>query len=173
MPHWVPLVDERDEGPPSRFMLDNNVDAWILDKLQGLGVSAVPLPISLRTAADDVVLAEAKRQDRVFITHDRRFVNPREIEPETNPGIIIIPNDGRGGFYWNIVSAVLSHMYLSPHGVDQTVVRVYPSGRITIWNPKEQTGEMAPIYCRLNEGRIVEVWVDDQSEWASDPDYDE
>lgn len=173
MPRWVPLVDERDEGPPSRFILDNNVDAWILDKLQGLGVSAVLLPVGLRNAPDDVVLAEAKRQDRVFLTHDRRFVNPREIEPETNPGVVIIPSDGRGGFYWDIVSAVLSHMYLSPRGVDQTVVRVYPSGRITIWNPNEQTGRMEPIYCRLGEERIVEVWVNDQGEWASGPDYDE
>jgi hypothetical protein len=173
MPHWEPLVDELDEGPPSRFMLDNNVDAWILDKLQGLGVSAVFLPVRLRNAADDVVLDEAKRQDRVLITHDHRFINPREIEPERNPGIIIIPSDGRGGFYWGIVSAVLSHMYLSPRGVDQTVVRVYPSGRITIWNPDEQTGEMKPIYCRLGEDRIVEVWVDDQGEWARDPIYDE
>lgn len=127
MAHWEPLLtDEDDEEQPSRFMLDNNVDTWILKKLQGLGVSVVLLPTELRNAPDDAAFAEAKKQERVFVTHDHRFVNPREIDPEKNPGIIIIPSDGRGGFYWKIISAVLSHMYLSPRGVDQTVVRVYP-----------------------------------------------
>jgi hypothetical protein len=31
MAHWEPLLTEEEgKGPPSRFMLDNSVDAWIL-----------------------------------------------------------------------------------------------------------------------------------------------
>ena len=173
VPHWEPLATDDDHTPATRFILDNNIDAWILDRLQGLGVSVVLLPLSFRNAPDETVLAEAKRQDRVLITHDQRFVNPRDVEPEKNPGIIVIPSDGRGGFYWEIVSAVLSHAYLSRDGLDQTVMHVYPSGRITLWNPNQHTGIMERIFCRLSNDRVVEVWVDDDGEWASDPNYDD
>ena len=111
-----------------------------------------------RWSTDNVVLEEAKRLDRVLITHDQRFVSPREIEREKNPGIIVIPSDGKGGLDWSLISAVLSHVHLSRNGIDQTVMYVYPSGRITLWNPNEHTGEMERIFCRLNDDGVVEVW---------------
>jgi hypothetical protein len=172
MPHWSPLATDEDDEEPSRFIIDNDVDVWVRDQLQGKGLSAVSLPENLRDAADHVVLAEAKRMDRVLITHDQRFVDPRNISPDENPGIVIIPRDGQGRLDWGLISAVLAHIYLSRHGVDQTVVYVYSSGRITIWNPNEYTGKMEPVFCRLNRERDVEVWVDDDEEWASEPDYD-
>lgn len=71
--------------------------------------------------------------------------------------------------YWSLASAVLAHVLISRNGTDQTVVRIYPSWRIMIWSPDEYTGEMAPIYCRLSEDRVVEVWLEDDGEFAREP----
>ncbi|HEV3091290.1 MAG TPA: DUF5615 family PIN-like protein [Candidatus Cybelea sp.] len=172
MPRWARFGGtDDDDSPPTRFILDNNIDISMLKTLQGLGVSAVLLPMALRKAPDDAVLAEAKRKDRVLITHDRRFVNPHEVEPDQNPGIIVLPSDGRGNLDWNLILGFLQHAYVYRNGVDQTVSYVYPSGRVTIWNPNEYTGEMEPVFCRLTD-HGVEVWLDDDDLWGSDPAYE-
>lgn len=172
MSRWTPLaVDGDDDTEPARFILDNDVDAELLHTMQGSGASVVPLPIPFRSRSDEQVLAEAKRQGRMLITHDRRFVDPRTIDPACNPGVIILPRGHDGSLDWPLVMSVLAHAVQSPYGIDQTVVQVFPSGRITIWNPDEHTGEMKPIFCRVTDMGVVEVWLDDDGFWADDPQY--
>jgi len=150
--HWAPLATDADEdhSGPTGFLLDNDVDVELLRFIQGAGASAVQLSPAMRTSSDEDVLAEAKRQDRVLITHDRRFVDPQSVEREKNSGVIIIPRDKQGRLDWPLISAILAHIVLSRFVVDQTVWRVFPSWRFTIWNPNEYTDEMEPIFCRVN-----------------------
>lgn len=173
MSHWAPLATDLDDDKigPSRFLLDNDVDVALLRLIQGTGASAVQLAGRFKSLDDDSVLAEAKRQDRVLITHDKRFVDPRSVDPTKNPGIVILPRDAKGRLDLPLVTAVLSHIILSRYSVDCTVVRVYPSGIVTIWNPNEYTEQMEPIHCRVSEHLEVEVWLDEDGDWASSPKY--
>ena len=173
MATWMPIglgEDDR-EGLPTRFLIDNDVYTWLLRQMQGVGVSIVQLEPRLRKCSDDVVLAEAKRQDRVLITHDRRFVSPRQIDRDANPGIVVIPRGDAGRLDWSLISAVLANVVLYRELYDQTVLQLYPSGRFTLWNPNEHTDRMEPIFGRVSEERELQAWVDDDYEPAPNPEY--
>ena len=66
---------------------------------------------------------------------------------------------------------ILSYLVQSRHSVDQTVFKVLPSGRFTIWNPDDETDEMKPIFGRITDNRELEVWLDDDGNWGSDPPH--
>jgi hypothetical protein len=139
MPHWGLLANDEDGGEstqPTRFIRDNDIDQELLRFMQGHGASIIRIPPRLRSAPDEEVLAEAKRQNRVLISHDQRFVNPHLVNRAENPGIIILPRDGRGRFDWSLVSAILAHIYVSSYRISETVFRVYPSWRFTIWKSR-------------------------------------
>ena len=59
-----------------RFLLDQDVYAITLQYLRDLEHDAVPVAdLGLSRAADSVLLKEAQRQKRIFITRDRDFGN--------------------------------------------------------------------------------------------------
>lgn len=169
MASWQPLAPDDEGSEDTRFILDNDVDVEILHWLQGARVSVVQLQPKFRSLPDEDVLAEAKRQDRVLITHDQRFVDPHTVETEKNPGILIIPRDGRGNIDFGLVGVVLAYVVNARDVIDQTVLRLYPSRRFTLWSPDENTGEMVPVYCRVSDDDTVQVLVDDDGYWATDP----
>jgi len=84
MTRWVPLATDDDGTPDTKFIVDNDVDIEFLHWVQGHGISVVQLPVNMRALPDEDVLAEAKRQDRVLFTHDRRFVNPQSVNTEVD-----------------------------------------------------------------------------------------
>ncbi len=154
-------------------MLDNDVDlATMLPWLQGrLGLSVVTLPEHLRSRSDDEVLAEAKRQDRILITHDRRFLQKQRFTPAENPGVIIIPG-GDSTDHRGLVGTVLIHVSELRFAYIETVLELAGSGRATLWNHNPTTDQIDRISMRVRWDPIhpVELWYDkDADEFGQAP----
>lgn len=150
----------------TKFLLDNNVDLEVLLRyLDGQGLSADELPLRLINRPDDEVLAEARRQDRVLLTHDADFLNEALHPPETNPGVVVMPG-GRGDVakYLPNIGAILKLMKPYRALWRQTYIHIQESGMIVVKGVNSTTGEpISPWYLRFENG-VPHQWVDDAGE---------
>lgn len=152
-------------------MLDNDVDhAQVLQPLQGYGFSAIALPEKLRSRPDDEVRAWVRDRGCMLITHDQDDAYKKQFDAAKNPGIIIVPKDGRGKVDFPLVGSLLNNVRSAADAYRETVIELSPSGRITIWNPDLDTGKIFPASMRLTQDNSLEVWEDDQGNYAVAPE---
>ncbi len=175
---WIPFNADGAVFDESRgdvgFLLDNDVDLTvILPFLQGnLGLSVVPLPVALRARDDEDVLAEAKRQGRILVTHDRDFLDTRRFPPAGNPGVVIVPGgEGNAFAYRGLIGTVLVHVSELRHLYAETVLDLASEGRVTLWNYDRETDAVEPISMRVrwDAEYPVEIWFDDNGDWGFAP----
>ncbi len=174
---WVPVNPDSsvydDLRGDAGFILDNDVDlAIMMPWLQGrLGLSVVTLPQRLRRAPDAQVLAEAKRQDRILVTHDRRFLDKKNFRPEDNPGVIIIPG-GHGDDDLGLIGSALIFASDLRYAFSETVLDLIAGDRGTIWNHSPDNGEIEPISVRvrMDAEHPIEMWWDEEKNgWGQAP----
>ena len=106
----------------------------------------------------------------MLITHDQDDVYKKNFDPTKNPGVIIIPKDARGRVDFPLVGSVLNNIRSATDAYRETVIEISPGGRITIWNPDLDTGEIFPASMRLADDNSLEVWEDDAGNYAVAPD---
>jgi predicted nuclease of predicted toxin-antitoxin system len=97
---WKPIVVSKAEeaafvrafSKKARFLLDADVDPRLAAVLRRLGWNVRTADeAGLSGHPDENVLAHAKREDRVLITHDDGYLDDRRHPPHRNPGVIVIP----------------------------------------------------------------------------------
>lgn len=177
MPPWIRINEEsplfEDGRGEAKFILDNDIDlAVLLPWLQGrLGLSVVPLPDEFRDASDEEVLAEARRQDRILLTHDRRFLNRKSFAPEDNPGVIIIPGgSGDVSAYLGLIGIVTVHISQLRHAYNETVLALGADGSATLWNYDRERDVVEPISIRVGDEEYpIEVWLNEEGQLAQAP----
>jgi predicted nuclease of predicted toxin-antitoxin system len=156
------------------FLLDNDVDvAVMMPWLQGrLGLSVIELPHNLRDRSDEEVLAEARRLERILVTHDRDFLDTARFPPADNPGVVIVPGgEGADNRHLSVIGTVLLHVSELRYLYIETVLDLTTEGRITLWNHDQETGQVEPISMRVRWDEVfpVEVWFDDDERPARAP----
>lgn len=174
MAPWVPAPSwyDADDEDDVCFVLNNDVDhVQVLRPLQGHGFRVIALPENLRQRPDEEVRAWVRDRGCMLITHDQDDAYKKSFDPATNPGVIIIPKDARGRVDFPLVGAVFNNIRSAVDAYRETVIEVSPGGRITIWNPDLDTGNIYPASMRLAEDNSLEVWEDDQGNYAVAPDY--
>ena len=97
---WKPVAISKEEAAAAvrsfskkaRFLLDEDVDPSLAPELRKLGWNVRTVDdASLRGHPDENIMAYAKREDRILITHDADFFDDRLYPPHQNPGVLIIP----------------------------------------------------------------------------------
>ena len=67
------LKSERIEESRVRFLANENVSATVITSLRQIGHDVLSVKESMRSAADDVILARAQSDLRIAVTHDKDF----------------------------------------------------------------------------------------------------
>jgi predicted nuclease of predicted toxin-antitoxin system len=169
---WIPLEVEsrhqygslREVAERAKFLLDNDCDAPLMERvLDGDGISTQRLPVALRRRGDEEVLAEAWRQDRILLTHDRGFLDERRHPVESNPGVIVMPG-GSGDVLKHLstirllLRLVREYRPLFRH----TYIDIQHGGRIVIKGQNATTGSaIEPWWLRFDDNGNPEMWVDE------------
>jgi hypothetical protein len=104
-----------------RFKLDENLPVELLDDLRAAGHEADVLrDEGLTGAADDVVLALVRRENRVLLTLDKGIADVRAHPPEAHAGIVLVPTPGHGSWYHSLVRTATPGISPRP-GADRPV----------------------------------------------------
>ncbi len=140
------------------FLLDHDVNAWVVRAMRRAGEQPVQLSPNLWSADPRAVLAEAKRQGRILITH-APFSEARRTRWEENPGIVVLPRSRPGRLDWPIITAIVSEV--ARRAVDQSVFCIQSSGAFTIWSPSAYTDAMDIAHGRITRDRMIEISTDD------------
>jgi predicted nuclease of predicted toxin-antitoxin system len=99
---WTPIIVSKEEeaafirtfSKKARFLLDEDIDPSLAPTLRNLGWNVRTVAeADLRGHPDESVLAYAKREDRVLLTHDDGYLDDRCHPPHRNPGVIVIPQE--------------------------------------------------------------------------------
>ncbi len=99
---WKPIIVSKEEeaafirtfSKKARFLLDEDIDPTLAPTLRNLGWNVRTVAeADLRGHPDESVLAYAKREDRVLLTHDDGYLDDRRHPPHRNPGVIVIPQE--------------------------------------------------------------------------------
>lgn len=86
------IREAKKDRKKARFLVDENVDKIVLGSLRSEGFNVVSTEdAGLSGHTDEDILAFAKREDRVLLTHDPDFLDNRKFPPSRNPGIVILP----------------------------------------------------------------------------------
>jgi predicted nuclease of predicted toxin-antitoxin system len=141
-----------------RFLLDNNVSAWVVRAMQRAGERPVQLPSDLWSADARAVLAEAQRQRRILITHEP-FIVARRSRCEARPGIVVLPRHRAGRLDWPIIAAIVAEV--ARRSIEQSVFCIRPNGTFTVWSPSAYTSGMDAAHGRIAGDGIVELSYED------------
>jgi predicted nuclease of predicted toxin-antitoxin system len=88
---------ERAFRKKARFLVDEDVGRAVADVLNDRGYNSVYAPdVGLGHKDDEQLAAYAWREDRIVLTHDKRFVTDRKVPDHRNPGVVNLP-DGSAG----------------------------------------------------------------------------
>jgi predicted nuclease of predicted toxin-antitoxin system len=99
---WKPIIVSKKEkaafvrafSKKARFLLDEDIDPSLAPVMRDLGWNVyTAAEAGLRGHPDENVLAHAKREDRVLLTHDDGYLDDRRHPPHRNPGVIVIPQE--------------------------------------------------------------------------------
>jgi len=72
------LREAKKDRKKARFLVDENVGSVVLDELRKSGFNAVSTHnVGISGHPDENILAFAKREDRVLLTHDPDFLDDR------------------------------------------------------------------------------------------------
>ena len=56
-----------------RLVLNENITGTVMAELRRRGHDVLSVKESMRSEADDVILARAQREERIVVTHDKDF----------------------------------------------------------------------------------------------------
>jgi predicted nuclease of predicted toxin-antitoxin system len=86
------IREAKKDRKKSRFLIDENLDKTARAFLCNEGFNVVTTDeIGLSGHSDEDILAYAKREDRILLTHDPDFLDDRKFPPSRNPGLVILP----------------------------------------------------------------------------------
>ena len=141
-----------------QFLLDHDVNVWVVRAMRRAGERPVQLPPNLWSADARTVLAEAKRQGRILITH-APFNDARESRWDENPGIVVLPRNRPGRLDWPIITAIVSEV--ARQAIEQSVFCIRSDGTFTIWSPSAYTDAMDIAHGRISRDRMIEISTED------------
>jgi len=139
-----------------QFLLDRDVNEWVARAMQRAGKHPVRLPAGMTDTR--AVLAEAKRQRRVLVTHEP-FMDARRTRCEGSPGIVVLPRNRPGRLDWPIITAIVSEV--ARRAIDQSVFCIRSNGTFTVWTPSAYTDVMDETHGRISSDRMVELSLED------------
>jgi predicted nuclease of predicted toxin-antitoxin system len=156
------IREAKKDRKKSRFMIDENVDKTAIAFLNNAGFNVVSTDeVGLSGHSDEDILAYAKREDRVLLTHDPDFLDDRKFPPSRNPGIVILP--GAHGNTAALLSALKNVMRIV--GVSRglwTATKIVVS-HAGVWNVntfEKDTGQIVKNRYRFSS-RGMEYWVEE------------
>lgn len=142
----------------ARFLLDKNVNEWVVRAMRRAGTCPGRLPPEVSSTDTRAVFAEAKRQRRVLITHEP-FFDARRCRCKERPGIVVLPRNRPGGLDWQMIAAIVSAVAL--RSIEQSVFYVRSNGTFTVWSPSAYTDGMDVVHGRVGRDRTVEFSCED------------
>ncbi len=88
---------EREFGKRARFLFVESLGPGTAEALRTAGWNVKYVDdVGLNGRSDEDVLAFAKREDLILLTHDTDFLDDRRFPPHRNPGVVVLPG-GSGG----------------------------------------------------------------------------
>ncbi len=155
----VPTNSDERGADVTRVLIDVDVEEWIVAALRSTGADMVHVPAPLHRRGDQV-LAEASRQDRVLLTHDRRYLRKRTSRYAANPSVVVLPRNGSGRLDWSLIHAIVT-LGGSRRPTDWAIFAIRADGNFTFWMPDVYTKEVKPSHGRVKLDRTLEIWSDD------------
>jgi predicted nuclease of predicted toxin-antitoxin system len=84
---------ERDYRKKARFLVDEDAGRELAEFLKKHGFNAVYAPdVGLGRKDDRQLAAYGWREDRIILTHDKRFAADQKVPDHRNPGVVILPD---------------------------------------------------------------------------------
>ncbi|HUL79821.1 MAG TPA: DUF5615 family PIN-like protein [Vicinamibacteria bacterium] len=138
----------------ARFLLDEDVDVALGQELlrQGFNCRTVR-DMGIACQEDAAVLAAAKRDDRILITHNRDFLNDRSYPKHSNPGVVLLPQ-ASGRAFWAATGAAITLVGWLRELHRGKKVEVGPDGSVTFHEHGRR------VRYRLGKGEYALEWKD-------------
>jgi predicted nuclease of predicted toxin-antitoxin system len=148
----LPLSDEEvsrilhEQRRRSRFLVDESLGAEVTRLLRRLRWNVKDVyELGLAGHPDENVLAAAKADDRILLTHDRGFLDERRFPHHRNPGVAILPGaQGNEGALLRALAQMLAVVGRARDLYRATRIIIRLGGRAR-WSPRSPANACAPI----------------------------
>ena len=156
------IQEARKDRKKARFLVDENMYGAVLKFLKQAGFNAVGISnVGLSGHADEDILAFAKRDDRVVLTHDRDFLDDRRFPLSQNPGIVVLPGaHGNSDALLSAIRHVIRTVGVSRGLWTATRVVVSQDGVWSVYTFEKSSGQIVSNRYRFTP-RGMEYWTEE------------
>jgi predicted nuclease of predicted toxin-antitoxin system len=147
----------------ARFLVDESLGIGVTQYLRGAGWNVKDVSeIGLAHHDDDDPFAFAWKDDRILLTHDRRFLNDQDFPPHRNPGVVVLPGgSGDEGALVNALESMLRLVGQFRELYRRAKVDISGDGTVTIIDRKHETGAMTRTRYRFTRSGPALIWEDE------------
>lgn len=152
----------REHRGKSKFLVDESLGAGVTELLRDDGWNVTDVfELNMAGQPDENIFAEARRQDRILLTHDDDLLDDGRFLPKLNPGIIVLP--GAEGNEHALLSAIYRMLAIVGH-----LRALWRSTKIVIaadgtWSVRmfiQSEGRVTTTRYRFSKNRM-EIWEDE------------